>query len=206
MANSSIYRDLLFKHRHGLPLWKPDPNANLLDIYTKKGISIGDLGLLTDDGGFDYLFNVHAGAEDPVNQFLGTPSTFQPLPPITNQDIIKTEFQHPEKACITRNASYEVTGAGNLGEAMYVWFSANPSSSSHHIAYLCIGQALRSTWRLNLPLVKNVLLCLFFPMAPIVMMQKPTTYTWNMPSSTPYRGINISTRLNDVGRRMVPCS
>ncbi|PPQ84962.1 hypothetical protein CVT25_004475 [Psilocybe cyanescens] len=118
MANSSIYRDLLFKHRHGLPLWKPDPNANLLDIYTKKGISIGDLGLLTDDGGFDYLFNVHAGAEDPVNQFLGTPSTFQPLPPITNQDIIKTEFQHPEKACITRNASYEVTGAGNLGEAM----------------------------------------------------------------------------------------
>ncbi|KAF8817638.1 hypothetical protein BYT27DRAFT_7074141 [Phlegmacium glaucopus] len=105
MANSVIYRDLLLKQQHGLPLWKPDPNANLPEAYTKEGISVGDVGLLTDDGGFDYLFNIHAEAHDPVNQFLGTPTSFHhlPLDPATN--IHKIELFHPKKTCIMRNVS-----------------------------------------------------------------------------------------------------
>ena len=78
MASSIVYRDLLLHKRHGLPFWTPEPDANLPVAYKNQGISIGDLGLLTDDGGFDYLFNIHATADDPIN-YLGTPTDFRPL-------------------------------------------------------------------------------------------------------------------------------
>lgn len=146
MANSIIYRDLLLKQRHGLPFWKPDPNANLPEVYTKRGISIGDLGILTDDGGFDYLFNIHADADDPVNIFLGCPASFRPLPLNTVKDVNKTIFQHPEKACITRNASFEVKS--NLG-GMAVVYVVTSLSSSPHLAYRCVDQVLILTLRLN---------------------------------------------------------
>jgi hypothetical protein len=105
MASSDIYRELLLKKQHGLPLWKPDPDANLPEAYTKQGISIGDLGLLTVDGGFDYLCNVHADANDPVNQHLGTPDFFIPLPHNPATDTTRTRLFHPEQACITRALS-----------------------------------------------------------------------------------------------------
>jgi hypothetical protein len=123
MASSDIYRELLLKKRHGLPLWKPDPDANLPEAYTKQGISIGDLGLLTDDGGFDYLCNVHADANDPVNQHLGTPDFFIPLPHNPATDTTRTRLFHPEQACITRGAKFNLKTENALqvgGPLVYV--------------------------------------------------------------------------------------
>ncbi len=56
----------------------PESDYNLPDVYRNKGVSVGDLGILTDDGGFDFLFNVCAEADDPVNQGR-VPAQFQPL-------------------------------------------------------------------------------------------------------------------------------
>jgi hypothetical protein len=133
MANSVIYCDLLLQQGHGLPLWKPDPNANLPEAYTKQGISIGDLGLLTDDGGFDFLFNVHADAHDPVNQFLGTPASFIPLPLDPIRDVIKTTFQHPMKAYIMRNI--EIVLGCTLGAGAQVVYVVSRSSSSPCLSF-----------------------------------------------------------------------
>jgi hypothetical protein len=114
MASSAIYRDLLLKHRHGLPLWIPDPDENL-EEHKKQGISIGDLGLLTEDGGFEYLFNIHVDADHSVNKDMVIPPSFTPLPlPRTSKHAY-----HDQKACITQNARFDIGGtiaAGvNLG-------------------------------------------------------------------------------------------
>ncbi|KAK0447007.1 uncharacterized protein EV420DRAFT_1276391 [Desarmillaria tabescens] len=54
-------------HRHGFPLWFPDPDSNLPPSYQATGTRVGDLGYITDDGAFAYLFNVYAPADDPIN-------------------------------------------------------------------------------------------------------------------------------------------
>ncbi len=56
----AIYTKLLLRRGHGYPLWIPESDYNLPDAYRDKGVSVGDLGILTDDGGFDFLFNVCA--------------------------------------------------------------------------------------------------------------------------------------------------
>jgi hypothetical protein len=127
MASSCIYRDLLLKKRHGLPLWTPDPADNL-EQHKKQGISIGDLGILTDDGGFRYLFNIHAEADAPINLEKGTPQFFTPLPMPT---ITQRGFFHVEKACLTENASVEMGVSSGAQANAYVI-----SRSSCHLAYL----------------------------------------------------------------------
>jgi len=121
MASSILYRNLLLEKRHGLPFWTPEPDANLPEAYRERGLSIGDLGLLTDDGGFDYLFNIHATADDPVNQYFGTPEDFSPLPLDPDRDIRKIDLFHSEGACITNGAaSRQSVILGASAELVYV--------------------------------------------------------------------------------------
>lgn len=114
MASADIYRHELLFLRHGLPLWKPSPNANLPTDYLCNGTSIGDLGVLTDDGGFDYMFNVHAKATDPINSQLGTPDNFVAMDPLTDEEIRKDESQHRRGAFLAQNAERNVTGVAEL--------------------------------------------------------------------------------------------
>ncbi|KAK0435528.1 hypothetical protein EV421DRAFT_1716647 [Armillaria borealis] len=63
---------------HGFPLWFPDLDSNLPAAYRASGTRVGDLGYITDDGGFAYLFNVCAPADDAIN--IGrVPPNFKPL-------------------------------------------------------------------------------------------------------------------------------
>lgn len=73
--DSEVYARLLLPKRHGYPLWVPEPYDNLPPEYQ---VSIGDVGVITEDGGFDPLFNICASSDDPVNSG-GVPSPFQPL-------------------------------------------------------------------------------------------------------------------------------
>ena len=81
------------------------PNESLPPEYSSEGVRIGDVGLLTPDGGFDFLFNICVGREDPINCF-GVPEDFGPVN-IGTQDIdTTTEFHNPRtdisSASITR--------------------------------------------------------------------------------------------------------
>ncbi|KAK0440620.1 hypothetical protein EV421DRAFT_1737277 [Armillaria borealis] len=72
------YIPLMMDHRHGFPLWFPDPDLSLPGCYRAKGIRVGDLGYITARGAFVYLFNVYASAHDPINEGR-VPPIFEPL-------------------------------------------------------------------------------------------------------------------------------
>lgn len=75
---SDIYSRLLLPKRHGYPLWFPEPRKELSKEYRSVGVEIGDVGMITFDGGFDFLFNICRSADDPVNS-QGVPAGFKPV-------------------------------------------------------------------------------------------------------------------------------
>ncbi|THU94904.1 hypothetical protein K435DRAFT_667411, partial [Dendrothele bispora CBS 962.96] len=78
LSNAEVYASLLLRHQHGYPLWKPKPYESLPEIYRMTGTRLGDVGRITQDGHFHFLFNVLAPADDPVNEG-GVPTDFEPL-------------------------------------------------------------------------------------------------------------------------------
>jgi hypothetical protein len=73
------YRHLAVKGR-GSPLWQTEPSSTLPNIYRRRGIAIGDVGIITAFGGFDFMFNICLPATHPINQ-AGLPAGFSPLYP-----------------------------------------------------------------------------------------------------------------------------
>ncbi|KAF8917141.1 hypothetical protein CPB85DRAFT_1166399, partial [Mucidula mucida] len=97
---------------HGYPLWIPDPDEILPQSYCKDGISIGDVGLLTQDEGFDFLFNVHTSANNAVNSGAGVPWDDLLLATLNDPNPIrKTSFMHKEKSSITSANLYSSASA-----------------------------------------------------------------------------------------------
>ena len=68
----------MYHEAHGFPLWIPQPDETLPRSYQRQGVSIGDVGILTPDGGFDFLFNVCLPAGHPSNPEV-LPEGFVPL-------------------------------------------------------------------------------------------------------------------------------
>ncbi|KAF9001524.1 hypothetical protein BDQ17DRAFT_1244342, partial [Cyathus striatus] len=62
-----IYAEKMFPLNYGFPLWFPQPNRYLPLEYRRKGISVGDVGIITHNGSFDFLFNISLPAEHPIN-------------------------------------------------------------------------------------------------------------------------------------------
>ncbi|KIK52170.1 hypothetical protein GYMLUDRAFT_50048 [Collybiopsis luxurians FD-317 M1] len=61
------YVRLLLTQKKGYPLWNPRPGDWLPPAYREAGVRIGDVGIVTEFGEFDYLFNVCLPPDDPVN-------------------------------------------------------------------------------------------------------------------------------------------
>lgn len=88
------YRRLLLPHRHGYPLWIPEPDDNLCDAYRAQGVRIGDVGYPSDDGGFYYLFNICEAADHEIN-INRTPVGFQPLALDPNDISLRSKMHKP---------------------------------------------------------------------------------------------------------------
>uniref|UniRef100_A0A8H7Y109 Uncharacterized protein n=1 Tax=Psilocybe cubensis TaxID=181762 RepID=A0A8H7Y109_PSICU len=85
-SSEIYYRHLAAKQR-GSPLWIPEPNSMLPVEYQKQGIGVGDVGILTDYGAFDYLFNILLPQDNPINP-EDMPTDYFPLqPPLSLADI-----------------------------------------------------------------------------------------------------------------------
>ncbi|KIY65947.1 hypothetical protein CYLTODRAFT_355895 [Cylindrobasidium torrendii FP15055 ss-10] len=100
------YRGLLYEHGHGYPFWIPEPNDASSQVYKDQGLSIGDVVALTDDGGYDYLFNIHHPATHPLNKG-GTPSDFEPIPPPHYDDpkeVRRRDAFYPANTAITSSS------------------------------------------------------------------------------------------------------
>ncbi|KAF8984060.1 hypothetical protein BDQ17DRAFT_1437163 [Cyathus striatus] len=57
----------------------PSSYQNLPLEYRRKGVSHGDIGIITSDGAFDFLFNIWYSAQDPINP-SDLPEDFVSLP------------------------------------------------------------------------------------------------------------------------------
>ncbi|KAJ7366214.1 hypothetical protein DFH08DRAFT_763368, partial [Mycena albidolilacea] len=76
MSDRDLYSRLLLAKGHGYPLSYPQPLDDLPPESSAEGIQIGDVGVLTSDGGFDPLFNICRLAQDDRNRF-GVPAGFE---------------------------------------------------------------------------------------------------------------------------------
>lgn len=84
---NAIYERQLLQKKHGFPLWIPQPNTELPESYQQTGASIGDVGLITSYGAFDYLFNICLDANHPSNPEV-LPENFSPLS-LSSADVRK---------------------------------------------------------------------------------------------------------------------
>ena len=77
-ADYEIYYNQLLAKKRGSPLWVPGPGMQLPVAYRRRGVSIGDVGLIYCSGGFDFLFNIFLPADHPIHRGR-VPEGFHPL-------------------------------------------------------------------------------------------------------------------------------
>jgi hypothetical protein len=94
---SELYAKCLLRQGHGYPLWIPEPNDCLPDDYRELGTRIGDVGLVTSDGAFDYLFNVCRPADHAINHGR-TPDDFEYVRLWDAYDMCRTRGLHPPQS------------------------------------------------------------------------------------------------------------
>lgn len=86
MARTSqqIYAEQLMPYVNGHPLWFPEPGDQMpTDAHREAGVVPGDVGYLTRDGDFIYLFHAFGGPGAPRQgnpNLWGTPADFHPFP------------------------------------------------------------------------------------------------------------------------------
>ena len=81
-----IYRQYLAETGRGIPIWPPGPSSTLPNAYRRRGIAVGDVGILMPSGRFDFFFNIYLPADHNINQ-QGVPVGFSPLPKLQPSDV-----------------------------------------------------------------------------------------------------------------------
>ncbi|KAF8969623.1 hypothetical protein BDZ97DRAFT_1754462 [Flammula alnicola] len=98
-SSDIYYRHLAVKKR-GYPLWLPEPNFYLPIQYQRKGIAVGDVGIITASGGFDFLFNICLPHDHIIN--LGrVPEGFTPLHPAFDLNDVRGQLEFRADSYIT---------------------------------------------------------------------------------------------------------
>ena len=93
--DNEIYERLLRRKGRGFALYIPQPNRRLPIAYRRVGIRIGDVGVITPDGGFNFLFNICVPHDDPANPPI-LPQGFSPLQPaLTDVDVVEFSQYNP---------------------------------------------------------------------------------------------------------------
>ncbi|KAF8966873.1 hypothetical protein BDZ97DRAFT_585154 [Flammula alnicola] len=76
-VDQEVYKRHMYPKQLGYPLWIPQSNMSLPRPYRREGVRIGDVGIITPEGGFDYLFNICLPHNHPTNN--RAPHDFVPL-------------------------------------------------------------------------------------------------------------------------------
>ncbi|KAE9404218.1 hypothetical protein BT96DRAFT_916987 [Gymnopus androsaceus JB14] len=105
LVESEIYARLLLPRKKGYPLWKPKADERLPEEYRRMGVRIGDIGILNDSGGFDYLFNACLPADHPLNAGR-VPHDFVQLKGIDDSDTIGSAREYGPGSHVDSNPSH----------------------------------------------------------------------------------------------------
>ncbi|KAF8347295.1 hypothetical protein F5887DRAFT_882176, partial [Amanita rubescens] len=124
-------------HEAGYPLYMPTPSRGLPARYLRKGVRIGDVGLVTANGAFDFLFNT-CQHDDPSDAGVNPsilPDGFELLKPIiranggfdpgiylTSHDVSEIRDHSSSSAfqCSTKGAVLALPMGATVYEAMNV--------------------------------------------------------------------------------------
>ncbi|KAF9039418.1 hypothetical protein BDZ89DRAFT_1060862 [Hymenopellis radicata] len=87
-----IYRGCMLRQGNGVPFFLPGPSRSSPWSFRRKGLSIGDLVILTEEGSYNFLFNVHAPADHELNAG-NVPTNFEPLK-IPNRATVAANDEH----------------------------------------------------------------------------------------------------------------
>lgn len=71
------YTRCLLPLGQGYPLWMPKPNDSLSKEYIERGVDIGDIGLVTENGSFDFLWSTCLPADHAINRGRTPPDHMQ---------------------------------------------------------------------------------------------------------------------------------
>lgn len=117
-AASQVYARQLLPRKLGYPLFVPESSTHLPVQFRERGISIGDVGVIKQNGSFDYIFSICSPADDPVN-YLGVPRNFHQL--VLNPSHIPHYPDYHKKQSEVTSSSIkrvDVDVGGNLEESM----------------------------------------------------------------------------------------
>lgn len=121
-TDCEVYVRSLIGRGHGYPLWQPMPLSEHPSAeYKARGTSVGDVGYITYDGRFRFLFSATHPADHPI-QCHGVPSAFTPLQ-IHWTQLTKNEKRHANMTCVGSShmqVRQVATGAGVSSEVSWV--------------------------------------------------------------------------------------
>ncbi|KAF7369460.1 Pleiotropic drug resistance ABC transporter protein [Mycena venus] len=86
LSESEIYSTQMLREKRGYPLYVPGPQESLPEEYRRVGVTIGDVGIITPEGAFDFFFNIYLPADHPINDNY-VPENFFPLPSYKSSDV-----------------------------------------------------------------------------------------------------------------------
>ncbi|KAK2459349.1 hypothetical protein APHAL10511_008634, partial [Amanita phalloides] len=89
-STAERYTRLQLNQRLGYPVYLPEPDCDLPLGYRETGVRIGDVGTVTSDGDFDFLFNACLPAGHPVNPSV-LPDAFEPV--ICIEKVVKQIYR-----------------------------------------------------------------------------------------------------------------
>ncbi|KAF8145400.1 hypothetical protein K438DRAFT_545667 [Mycena galopus ATCC 62051] len=105
-SESGFYCSELLRRGRGFPLYVPGPQAGLPAEYRKRGVAIGDVGRVTQEGSFDFFFNIYRPADHPINAKV--PDDFVPLSPYDPDDVARHKFDPGN--CVSSLAIAQIHG------------------------------------------------------------------------------------------------
>jgi hypothetical protein len=80
------YAEELTNPDRGYPLYIPEPYDHLPAAYKRRGIQIGDVGVIRPNGGFEYFFSIACTKDDPINKDrYGVPDGFEVYSPFFHE-------------------------------------------------------------------------------------------------------------------------
>ncbi|KIM37501.1 hypothetical protein M413DRAFT_448552 [Hebeloma cylindrosporum] len=95
------YARSLFPAGHGYPMYDAATVSKVPEDYKKvRGISIGDVGVLADDGQFIFAFNMFLPSDHPYNKG-NTPDNFSPLEALDESEVHTVDEYFPRGAVVT---------------------------------------------------------------------------------------------------------
>ncbi|KAJ7067184.1 hypothetical protein C8F01DRAFT_1365332 [Mycena amicta] len=91
-SENEVYWSQLCRRQRGFPLYVPEPQRNLPPEYLVHGVSIGDVGMVTAEGIWDFFFNIFLPSDHPINNGR-VPEGFSPLEQYDTSDLHNLDFE-----------------------------------------------------------------------------------------------------------------